>query len=91
MNMHNPIMRETILKVLREQSKTDDQMKTAGEIFGSVQETSLDWESILQSEDSGNDNDGYFPDDLVLIASLDWCKGSWHNQSPRLGSHRGDR
>ena len=23
-------------------------------------------------------------EDLVLIASLDWCKGSWHNQSPML-------
>ena len=33
-------------------------------------------------EDSGNDNDGYFPEDLVSIASPDWCRGSWHNQSP---------
>ena len=30
---------ETILKVLREQIKEDDQMNTAGEIAGSVQET----------------------------------------------------
>ena len=48
LNVRNPILRETILKALREQSKKDVQMKTAGEIIGSVPETSLDWESILK-------------------------------------------
>ena len=42
-NMYNPI-----LKALREQSKEDDQMKSAGETSGSVPETLLDWESILK-------------------------------------------
>ena len=46
LNMYNPILMETILKALREQSRRDDQMNTAGEIIGSVPETSL--ESILK-------------------------------------------
>ena len=46
--MHNPISMEAILKALREQSKEDDQMKSAGEITGSVPEPLLDWESILK-------------------------------------------
>ena len=33
---------ETVLKALREQSREDDQMKSAGENTGSVPETSLD-------------------------------------------------
>ena len=45
--MHNPILMETILKALREQSN-EDQMRTAGEIIGSVPETSLDWDPILK-------------------------------------------
>ena len=48
LNVRNPILRETILKALREQSKKDVQIKTGGEIIGSVPETSLDWESILK-------------------------------------------
>ena len=40
LNMYNPILVETILKALREQSKEDDQMKSAGEIIGSVPEAS---------------------------------------------------
>ena len=48
LNMYNPISMETILKALREQSKVDDQKKSAGEISGSVPETSHDWESILK-------------------------------------------
>ena len=43
LNMYNPILMETILKKLREQSAMDDQMKSAGEVIGSVPETSLDW------------------------------------------------
>ena len=39
---------ETILKKFREQSKEDDQMKSAGEIAGLVPETSLEWEPILK-------------------------------------------
>ena len=48
LNMCNPILMETFLKVLREQFKDDDQRKTAGEIAGFVPETSLEWEAILQ-------------------------------------------
>ena len=59
-------------------------MKTVGEIIGSVPETSLDWESILKERGGSWDNDGYFSEDLVLIASQDWCNGSWHNQFPML-------
>ena len=47
-NMYNPISMETILKALRGHSEEDDQMKTAGEITGSVPETSLDWEPIFK-------------------------------------------
>ena len=43
----NPILMETILKVLREQFKDDDQRKATGEIAGIVPETSLEWEPIL--------------------------------------------
>ena len=39
-------------------------------------------QSWKNEEDSGEVNDGYLPEDLVLIASPDSCKGSWHNQSP---------
>ena len=46
--MCNPILMETILKVLREQIKDDDQRKTAGEIEGLVPETSLGMETILK-------------------------------------------
>ena len=48
LNVCNPIMMETILKVLREQYKNDDQRKTAGEIAGSEPETSLEWEPYLE-------------------------------------------
>ena len=47
-HMYNPISMETVLKELREQSTENDQMKSAGEITGSVPETLLDWESILK-------------------------------------------
>ena len=46
--MYNPILMETILKALREQIKEDDQMNTAGEIAGSIPETSFDWDPILK-------------------------------------------
>ena len=48
LNMYNPVLMETILKKFLEQFIKDDQMKAAGEIIGSVPETSLDWESILK-------------------------------------------
>ena len=48
LNTCNPILMETILKVLREQFKNDDQSETAGEIAGFVPETSLDLETILK-------------------------------------------
>ena len=48
LDMNNLNLMETILKVLREQFKDNDQMKTAGEIAGSVPETSLECEPILK-------------------------------------------
>ena len=48
LTMYNPTLMDTILNALREQSKKDDQMKTAGNTAGSVKETSLDWEAILK-------------------------------------------
>ena len=48
LNMCRPVLFETILKALREQSEGDDQRKTAGEIIASVPETSLDWHPILK-------------------------------------------
>ena len=49
---------------LREQSEKDDQMKTAGEIAGSVPETSLEREPIRERARRilVNVNDGYSPD-----------------------------
>ena len=44
--MCNHVLMETILKVLREHFKDDDQRKTAEEIAGLVPETSLEWEPI---------------------------------------------
>ena len=84
----NPILMEAILKKLREHFTDDDQRKAAAEIAGFVPETSLEWRNNLEKneEDSGDVNDGYLPEDLVLIASPDSCKGSWHNQSPMLRS-----
>ena len=48
LDMHSRKLRELRLQKLREQSKEDDQMKSAGEHTASVPETSLDWESILK-------------------------------------------
>ena len=45
LNMYNPILMETIRKALREE---DDQMNTAGEIAGSIPETSLECEQNLK-------------------------------------------
>ena len=47
LNVYNPRLMETILKALREQIKEGDQMNTAGEIAGSIPETSLECEQIL--------------------------------------------
>ena len=44
----NPILMETILKVLREQSEDGDQMNTAGELVILIPETLLEWESTLK-------------------------------------------
>ena len=41
----------TVLKLLREQFKEDDQRKTAGEIAGLVPETSLELETILKERE----------------------------------------
>ena len=65
LNMYNPILMETVQK-LREQSKEDDQMKSAGENIGSVPETSLDGESILK--ELGMTLRKISTEDLVLIA-----------------------
>ena len=48
LNVNNPVLMETILKKVREQSTMDGQMKTAGDIKGSVPEISLDWEPIMK-------------------------------------------
>ena len=87
LNTCNPILMVTILKVLREQFTGDDQRKT-----GLVPKTSLEWEQISKERGGlGDTNDGYLPEDLVLIASPDSCEGSWHNQSPGEELTRGDR
>ena len=84
LNMYNPILTETILKKLREQSEKNRQMKTAGETTGSVPETLLDRDPILKERGKilGMTIRKISTEDPVLIASLDWCTGSWHNQSP---------
>ena len=46
--MNNLKLMETILKLLREQFKEDDQMNTAEENAGSIPETSLKCEPILK-------------------------------------------
>ena len=79
LDMDNLKLMETILKMLGEQSLEDDQINTAGEIAGSIPETSLECEQVL-----GDVNYGYFAGDLVLIASPDWCKCSWHDQFAML-------
>ena len=48
LDTNNRKLMELRLQKLRGQSEKDDQMKIAGEITGSVPETSLDWESILK-------------------------------------------
>ena len=48
LHMYNPRLMKTILKKFRERSEKTDQMKTAGEIIGSVPETSLEWEPIVK-------------------------------------------
>ena len=69
LNTCNPMLMETILKVLREQFKDDEQRKTAGEIAGLVPETSLEWEPFLKERGGFREvNDGYLPEDLVLTA-----------------------
>ena len=45
---NNLKLMELHFRKLREQSKTVDQMKTAGEILGSVPETSLVWDPIMK-------------------------------------------
>ena len=48
LNTCNPMLMETILKVLREQFEDDEQRKTAGEIAGLIPETSLEWKTFLK-------------------------------------------
>ena len=48
LNMYNPKLMETILKMLRGQFEEDDQMDTAEEIAGSVLENPLECEPILK-------------------------------------------
>ena len=45
---NNLKLMELYFQKFREQSKKDDQMKTAGEIIGSIPETLLDWNPILK-------------------------------------------
>ena len=67
LNTCNPILMETILKVLREQFKDDDQRKTAEEIAGLVLETSLEWEPILK-ERGGR---------ILARSAMDICLKIW--------------
>ena len=73
LNMNNLRLMETILKALRGQFKEDGEMDTAGEIAGLVPEIPLEREQILKERGGFWDdvNDGYLPENLVLIASLD--------------------
>ena len=50
LDTNNRKLIERRLQKLREQSKEDDQMKSAGEIIGSVPDTSLDWDPILKEQ-----------------------------------------
>ena len=65
LDTNNRKLRELRLQKLREQSKEDDQMRSA-----EYQETLLDWK---ERGDSGNDNQEN-PLEMVLIASPDWSK-----------------
>ena len=47
LNTCNPILMETILKVLREQSEHSDQMNTAGELVTLIPESLLECETNL--------------------------------------------
>ena len=47
-DMSNLKLMEMHFQKLRGHSKKDDQMKTAGEIIGSIPQTSLDWDPILK-------------------------------------------
>ena len=90
LNTYLPKLIATILKALRGQFKEDDQMDTVDEIAGLVTEIPLEYEQILKGGGRFWDdvNDGYLPEDLVLIASPDSCEDSRIDQSPRGGAHQ---
>ena len=67
LNTCNPILMETILKVLREQFIDDDQRKTAGEIAGLVPENSLEWETTLKARG------GFWGMSTMDICLKIWC------------------
>ena len=76
LDINNLKLMETILKVLREQFKYDDQMKTAGEIVGLIPETTLECEPIVERTRRilrMSTMDILF-EDLVLTACPDSCK-----------------
>ena len=58
---------ETILKAFREQFEEDDQMNTAGEIAGSIPETSLECEQILK------ERGGFWGMSTMDICLKIWC------------------
>ena len=63
---------EMTLMVLRKRSEDGDQMNPAGESVTKLERA---------RRTLGKTTRQIFTEDLVMIASLDSCKGSWHNQS----------
>ena len=86
LNMYNPRLMKTVVKKFRERSQMKDRMKTAGEITDSVTRNIARLITNLERARRilGMAFRKVSAEDLVLIASLNRCKGSWHNQSPTL-------
>ena len=81
LDTNNRKLMDLRLQKLRGQSEKNDQMKTAGEITGSVPETSLDWRIDLERarRTLGMTFRRSSTEDRVLIASPDWSKwGTGH-------------
>ena len=78
LNTHPPKLIATILKVLREQLKENDQLSAVEEIAGPVPEIPLEYDQILKGGGGkfwDDVNGGYLPEDLVFAARhevTDW-------------------
>ena len=70
LNTYLPKLIAMILKALQEQLKKSDQLHSVEEIAGPVPEIPLKYDQILKGGGRFWDdvNDGYLPEDLVLIA-----------------------